>query len=31
MIREDGFGGGAAEFVSGAEEEEVFLCHHVLE
>jgi len=27
MIREDGFGGGAAEFVSGAEEEEVFLRH----
>ncbi len=27
MIREDRFGGGAAEFVLGAEEEEVFLRH----
>jgi hypothetical protein len=29
MIREDRFGGGAAEFVLGAEEEEVFLRHVV--
>ena len=27
IIREDGFGGGATEFVPGAEEEQVFLRH----